>query len=70
LPYSALKACTLSSVPPASPIARVNASTSLVAGTAVAKGHQNSTASNPAAFAAAGRCSSGISVNRIEQFAR
>ena len=31
-------------------------------------GHQNSTPSNPAAFAAAGRSSSGSSVNKMEQF--
>lgn len=33
-------------------------------------GHQNSTASKPAALAAAGRLSSGTSVKRMEQLAR
>ena len=37
-------------------------------GTEVSKGHQNSTASKPAAFAAAGRSSRGSSVRRMEQF--
>jgi len=37
-------------------------------GTYSSNGHQNSTASNPAAFAAAGRSASGNSVKRIEQF--
>ncbi|MNI93968.1 hypothetical protein D3C73_1519990 [compost metagenome] len=37
-------------------------------GTEVSKGHQNSTASKPAAFAAAGRSSKGSSVRRMEQF--
>ena len=37
-------------------------------GTAAANGHQNSTASNPAALTAAGRSSSGSSVNSSEQF--
>ena len=53
---------------PASRTAATNASTSVSAGTASANGHQNSTASKPAAFAAAGRSSRGSSVNRIEQF--
>ena len=56
---------------PASSIAVTNASTSASAGTGgPANGHQNSTASKPAALAAAGRSSSGSSVKRIEQFAR
>ena len=38
-----------------------------VAGTAVANGHQNSTASNPACLAAAGRASSGSSVNSMDR---
>ena len=37
---------------------------------AVSNGHQNSTAPNPAARAAAGRRRSGSSVNSSEQFAR
>src|SRR5689334_10669915 len=37
-------------------------------GTEVSKGHQNSTASKPAALAAAGRSSRGSSVRRMEQF--
>ena len=37
-------------------------------GTEFSKGHQNSTASKPAAFAAAGRSSRGSSVRRMEQF--
>jgi hypothetical protein len=53
---------------PASRIAATNASTCRSAGTASPNGHQNSTASNPEALAAAGRSSSGSSVNRIEQF--
>ena len=53
---------------PASSTARTNVSTSRSAGTGAAKGHQNSTASNPASRAACGRCSNGRSVNRIEQF--
>jgi len=53
---------------PASPSALTNASASRSGGTGSANGHQNSTASNPAARAAAGRSSSGNSVNRIEQF--
>jgi hypothetical protein len=52
---------------PASSIALTNSSTSASPGRAVANGHQNSTASKPAAFAAAGRCSRGSSVKRIEQ---
>jgi len=52
---------------PASSIALLKASTSAGAGTDSAKGHQNSTAPKPAAFAAAGRCNSGCSV-RMEQF--
>jgi hypothetical protein len=52
---------------PASAMAATNASASLSPGTGSSKGHQNSTPSNPAALAAAGRCSSGSSVNRIEQ---
>ena len=53
---------------PAFWMAATNASTSLSAGTASANGHQNSTASKPAAFAAAGRLSRGSSVRRMEQF--
>src|SRR5262249_34592057 len=45
----------------------INASTSESEGTGEANGHQNSTASKPAAFAAAGRSSTGSSVNKIEQ---
>jgi hypothetical protein len=53
---------------PALRTAPTNASTSPSAGTGWSgHGHQNSTASNPAAFAAAGRSSTGSSVNRIEQ---
>ena len=56
---------------PASRTARTNASTSASPGTGWSgQGHQNSTASKPAAFAAAGRSSSGRSVNSIEQLAR
>ena len=55
---------------PASSIADTNASTSASPGTGEANGHQNSIASNPALRAAAGRRSSGSSVNSIEQFAR
>lgn len=52
---------------PASDTARTNASASRLPGTGASNGHQNSTARNPACLAAAGRCSSGSSVNRIEQ---
>jgi hypothetical protein len=52
---------------PASSTARTNASTSPSAGTAAANGHHSSTALNPACLAAAGRSSSGSSVNRMEQ---
>src|SRR5262245_31108054 len=52
---------------PAFATADSNASTSESSGTAVSKGHQNSTASKPAALAAAGRSSRGFSVNRREQ---
>ena len=55
------------SATPASWMARTNWSTSASLGTATANGHQNSTASKPAALAAAGRWSRGNSVNRIEQ---
>ncbi len=55
---------------PASVTAPANRSTSASPGTASANGHQNSIASKPAAFAAAGRRSSGSSVNSIEQLAR
>src|SRR6478736_4223308 len=55
------------SATPASCTAVTNLSTSASVGTATANGHQNSTASNPAALAAAGRWSRGNSVNRIEQ---
>ena len=58
------------SATPASSIAVVNASTSRSEGTGTANGHQNSTAPNPAARAAAGRRSSGSSVNSSEQLAR
>jgi hypothetical protein len=52
---------------PASSIARTKVSTSASEGAAVGKGHQNSTASNPAALAAAGRSSKGNSEKRMEQ---
>jgi hypothetical protein len=52
---------------PASVTARTNASTSVSAGTAAVKGHQNSIALNPASRAAWGRCNIGSSVNNIEQ---
>lgn len=52
---------------PASPSASTNRSTSWSGGTGSANGHQNSTASNPADRAAAGRFSSGSSVNKMEQ---
>jgi hypothetical protein len=55
---------------PASRTAATKRSTSASDGVAVGKGHQNSTASKPAARAAAGRSSSGSSGNRIEQLAR
>jgi hypothetical protein len=42
--------------------------TSASLGTELSKGHQNSTASKPAALAAAGRSSRGSSVRRMEQF--
>src|SRR5580704_3775912 len=58
------------SVTPASSTAVVNASTSPSDGTGVANGHQNSTAENPAARAAAGLRSSGSSVNNSEQLTR
>ena len=58
------------SVTPASCTAVTKASTSRSAGTAVANGHQNSTAPNPAARAAAGRRSSGSSVNNSEQLTK
>ena len=48
---------------PASLTAATKASTSRSDGTGVANGHQNSTAENPAARAAAGRRSRGSSVN-------
>jgi len=57
-------------VVPASETAPTKRSTSPSSGVAVVKGHQNSTASNPAALAAAGRSSSGTSVKSIEQLAR
>jgi hypothetical protein len=38
------------------------------AGTAVLKGHQNSTAANPALCTSAGRSSRGNSVRSVEQF--
>jgi hypothetical protein len=53
---------------PASVMAFSKAVTSESAGTEDANGHQNSTASNPAALAAAGRSSRGSSVSRMEQF--
>ena len=52
---------------PASRTAATRASTSRSGGTATAKGHQSSTAVKPAALAAAGRSSSGSSVNRIDR---
>ena len=52
---------------PASVTAVANRSTSASDGTATGHGHQNSTASNPACFAAAGRSSRGSSVNRIDR---
>ena len=52
---------------PASVTAPTKASTSASAGTAVANGHQNSTASNPACLAAAGRAGSGSSVNSMDR---
>jgi hypothetical protein len=52
---------------PASSTAATNSSTWLSAGTAELNGHQNSTASNPASLAAAGRCSSGSSVNSMDR---
>ena len=55
---------------PASSMAATNASTSRSAGTGVVNGHQNSTAPNPAARAAAGRLSSGSSVKSREQLTR
>ena len=56
---------------PASWIAATNRSTSRSGGTGWSgHGHQNSMAVNPAAAAAAGRCSSGSSVNSSEQLAR
>ena len=51
-------------------MAATNSSTAASPGTGRSNGHQNSTASNPADRAAAGRCSRGSSVNMIEQFAR
>src|SRR6476661_7921142 len=53
---------------PASVMALSKAVVSASVGTEVSKGHQNSTASKPAAFAAAGRSSKGSSVRRMEQF--
>src|SRR6476469_3762651 len=53
---------------PASVTARSKRLSSASPGTEPANGHQNSTASKPAAFAAAGRSSSGSSVSRMEQF--
>ena len=52
---------------PASVTAATNRSISASSGTATGQGHQNSTASKPACLAAAGRSSSGSSVNKIEQ---
>jgi hypothetical protein len=52
---------------PASDTAVTNASTSRSPGTAESKGHQNSTASKPASFAAAGRSSRGSSGKSREQ---
>ncbi len=55
---------------PASRTALTKASTSWSPGVGWSgHGHQNSTAPNPAAAAAAGRCSSGTSENSSEQFA-
>jgi hypothetical protein len=53
---------------PASVMAFSNSETCASEGTELSKGHQNSTASKPAALAAAGRCSRGSSVRRMEQF--
>ena len=58
------------SVTPASLTAATKASNSRSDGTGVVNGHQNSTAENPAALAAAGRRSSGSSVNMSEQLTR
>lgn len=55
---------------PASRTAATRRSTSWSVGVVVANGHQSSTASNPAACAAAGRASSSTSGRRIEQLAR
>ena len=52
---------------PASVTAPTKASTSASEGTAVLNGHQNSTASNPASFAAAGRANNGTSVNNMDR---
>jgi hypothetical protein len=62
-PFSATS-CT-----PASRTARSNAPTSASGGTAEPNGHHASTAVNPAARAAAGRSSSGSSVNSMDMFA-
>src|SRR5690606_17296980 len=53
---------------PAAEIESTKASTSSSAGVAVANGHQNSTAVNPAVAAAAARASTGRSANTREQF--
>jgi hypothetical protein len=56
-----------SSRTPACWTAATSASISSAGGTASGQGHQSSIAENPAARAAAGRASSGSSVNSIEQ---
>ena len=55
---------------PASRTAATKSAISWLVGTGRSNGHQNSTASKPAALAAAGRSGSGSSVNRIEQLTR